>query len=673
MLWDLLQCPGRLPLATALSSPSTLASPASPTPNQHGPARHRTPHLQALLKEKTQNTIQVFEKLKETKASLKEEQGRRAMAEQALEAQRQEVARAQAAAAAAAESARSAQAQAAAAARAADGARADAAAARQQLSAVQAQLQRLQAVCDSMQAQVAGSAAVATQQAQQLPGPEAAALQGQLEALQAEQAAMQQQLQRWQSALTPFAMAAASLVGGDAGAAAAAAAAVARPAAGLPLPAPVAAPAAAPAQGRRRGGGAAGPAVAGSTAAPTSPRQPRGKAAQQKEQKDQRQREAGEAEAQRRAALLAAAAPEKPEDVRARAVAARQAAAAAGAAGAGMKRPRTGPDGFGAAPAQVDVLAEALALPAKRARQAAPAAGGAAAGGASPRSQPAPQQQQQRGAAAGAPTAAAAAPPAEASLAISANELAVEQQREQLTAADEAAQLLGRIAAGSGGDGSVSEKVVHYVAAQLQLMHAERRLPLPLLLACFETAVLECAEPKPQPHRLQSWAAAVQDAQPRLPPATRAAPSGWFGQAQQAQPAQQQATGGEATGGGSGVLPFAPVWCTREAFTSHRLHWLLHCAAHVQHLQQQYAAAQVALGKHPAQQCVAGFAEALQQHLHRLVVRCCMAGSPHDSTAGRKGSSSVLRHTETEVCALAAAAAGLCRVAGDAHVSLGVS
>ncbi len=641
------------------------------TPPPHVTLPHLLPRKpQALLKEKTQNTIQVFEKLKETKASLKDEQAKRAMAEEALAAQRQEVARAQAAAAAAAESARSAQTQAAAAVKAADGARADAAAARQQLAAVQSQLQRLQALCDSMQAQVAatGSAAAAAPPPPQLAGPEAAALQGQLETLQAEQAAMRQQLQRWQAALTPFAMAAAGLVGGgvDASAAAAAAtmapvaaAALAAPAA-APAIAPAAAPAAAPAPGRRRGGGAAGAGAAGGTAAPTSPRQPRGKAARQKEQQ---QREAGEAEAQRRVALLAASAPEKPEDVRARAVAARQAAAAAATAGVGAKRPRTGGDGFGSAPAQADVLAGALALPSKRARQAAPAAGGAGGGVASPRSRPNPpqqQQQQRRGAAVVAPTAAAAAPAAEASLAISANELAMEQQREQLTAADEAAQLLGRITAGSGS--SISQKVVHEVAAQLQLMHDDCRLPLPLLLACFETAVLECAAPKPQAHHLV--AAAAQDAQPAALPAAHAAPGGWFEQQQQ----QPLLPGSAADLGGS--VPFAAVWCSREALTSHRLHWLLHCATHLQRLQVQYAAAQAAARGQPAPQ-LTGFADALQQHLHRLVVRCCLAGSMRSSAAGRKSSSSALRHTETELCALAAAAAGLCRAAGDADVSLG--
>jgi hypothetical protein len=49
----------------------------------------------------------------------------------------------------------------------------------------------------------------------------------------------------------------------------------------------------------------------------------------------------------------------------------------------------------------------------------------------------------------------------------------------------------------------------------------------------------------------------------------------------------------------------------------------------------------------------------LQQHLHRLVLQCCLSS----------GGAGAVRHTETEVCALAAAAAGLCRAGGNPEVS----
>lgn len=587
---------------------------------------------QSLVKEKTQNTVEVLRRAEKTKVELKEETAKRQMAERALEEQRAEVQAAHEAAAAAARTAAAAHQQAAVATSAADAARSDAAKVQRELAAVQVQLQRLQAQCDGMQRQLAGGAPATSKQAQQLQldGSVPAAVQGQL-------AAMQQEMQKWRAALKPLA-ALGVVLGADAGAAA-------------PLPALPASAAAADGQ----------PAEHQAAAGATSPRRPRRQAhaaaAPQgtgPASKEAAAAEQAAAERAKRAAALAAAQPEKPEDVRARAVAARQAAAVGGVGGAGKAGgiradgKRVAAEAFGAAPAGASVFAAVEAgasrQPPKRPRQPAPAADATA-----PRSQPAQKQQRDRAAPPPPP------PAAEASVAISANEGAMEQQREQATAADEAAQLLGSIT----GGGSLSLQQVKQVAAVLQV-RLSNTLPLPLLLACFETAVLECAAAKPQAQHLLLPGAEKGVHHEEAEAAAEAAPDSWFEPGPLLDTHQQQ----QPSSGAEAVSPFAAVWCSREALTCHRLQWLLHCARHVQHLQQQLAAAWAAEGpspqQHPSGQRPMPFADALRQHLHREALRCCLAAS--------SGSSCSVRHTETEACALAAAAAGLCRAGGNAQV-----
>lgn len=491
-------------------------------------------------------------------------------------------------------------------------------------------------------AQAAAKAAGAARSEAAAATQQLAALRGQLELLQSQQSqqrGMLEEMQRWRAAL---ALAAGGGLGGGA------------PAAALPAPLPAAPAAPAP-----------GPAA--------SPRR-------------QRQRQQGPASprhappAARKASAAAAPPPPPPpppppaapsaEETRAKAVAARQAAA-------GGKRPRGAADAA-AAPAQANVFADLmgdLQAGAKRPRQAAAPAPVAAAA----RAAAAPAGQQRRGAPPAAPAPAAAAP-GEPSLAVSANELHVEQQREQATAVEEAAQQLGRITAGGPGGpgGELSVEAVRQVAAELHRRLIEERLPLPLLLSCFESAVLACAAAKPQMQYLQLYLQQQQaggDQQQAEAAAAAAAAAAcpaaaWFEAGPEARGGQQQAGGGQ----GGGSLPaFAAVWSSREALAGHHLPWLLHCAAWMQQLERQYAGAAAAAAGSPRAQPRRGgqpLLASLRQHLHRLVLGCCLAARRPGGKAGCGGSdfSSALRHTETEVCTLAAAAAGLCRATGDGEV-----
>lgn len=531
------------------------------------------------------------------------------------------------------------------AARAAIAARDEAAAATRQLVGVRAQMQQLEAQCRELGQAVAS---VSQQDGSRVPE----GMQQRLEQLQSQQNGMLAEMQRWRAALQPLAALAAATHGVSAASAMLPAAPLAAPAPAAPPSAVAAAvsPTRKGAQQRKRQRG------------PTSPTQ-------------ERQR-AGKAAAQPTAAPV----PEPPRvlsaaEVRAKAVQAMQAQEVTGKRAREPLAARARANAFTDVPGLTETAAQP---PAKRAKLPAAAPG-------QPATRP-PQPPAAAGRAAAPGRAAAAAEAAAAgvaaareseSLELSANERHVEQQREQDTAADEAAHLLGRITSvlgpGPGGSdgGGLTLAVVHSVAADLQLRLANQRLPLPLLLTCFETAVLECAAPTPQLQYLQLDAAEVEAGQQHAATAAAAQTAGvtcppdaaWFADGTEGE--QQLAVGGTP-------LPrFAAVWCSRDALASHRLQWLLHCAAHIQKLERQYAAAAEAAGG-PLSGLAGGarqpFPPALRLHMHRLVVGCCLAVSSKGSEAGARDCSSALRHTETEVCALAAAVAGLCRISGNAEV-----
>ena len=583
---------------------------AHPCPFCHPPIQ------QALLKERALNTGQVVKRLKESQDSLAEarsglaeEQRRREATEAAMERQLRDTAAAAAAATAAAAAAERAQQRAAAAEQRAAAAERAAVAARDEAVVVWRQLEAQRVQADR------GGGVAAEQQQQQLGGPAVQELQQQVHELAAE-------LHRWHASF-------AALVSGGS-----------RTHLGSlpPPPPPAAARQQRPRQPRQRQG-------------PTSPRAPQAAAA------------ALPTAAGTMPPVEAAAQP-PAEDARAKAVrqVAEQKAAAAGTAaapsgGGGHRGPnkRGRPAAAANGPAAAaNVLAEAFESMdgarggAKRAKAAASAQHQGRGGGVAP---------------APAPTAPAAAAAAEASLAISANELPGGQEREQTPAADEAAQLLGSLTA-SAPPGGPDARQLERVAADLHLRLADKRLPLPLLLACFETAVLECAAPQPQPQHLRCGAGEQQeqreggDGSAAL---ASASPEHWFRVPGGAEAALQQ-------GGPVGdVPPFVAVWCSREALAGHHLAWLLHCAVRIHRLERMRLAASAVAADAAAPRSegsASGFAAALQRHLHQLVAGCCLAACGAAAAAA-------LRHTETEVCALAAAAAGLCRVFGNVEVSGG--
>lgn len=577
------------------------------------------------------NAQVAVEALKKTKAQLKEaeaagEQARRQLtqAQQAVADEQRRRLMAEQAAAAAKASAVTAERQAQRAEAAAAAAQSEAADVRRQLREVQAQLARVQAACESGAA-AARRDAPAQQQQGALGAAAAAALQERVERMAAE-------LERWRAALGPLAALAAGSAASGPG--------LAPPPAPVPAPPRLASP-----QKQRRGrrpAAAAAAAAGGTGDRPTSPR---------------------EAQA---AAAAAGAAPPQPaaEDARARAV--RQVAARQAEAAAAAKR--------GPPAAAANVFAEALGnleagRPAKRAKQAAQLA-----------SQQQPAAQAAANAAAAAPRVATpTVAPAEPSLAVSANALPGGQPREHPAAADEAAQLLGSItaAAAPGGPG-VSLEAVRRAAADLHFRLAEDRLPLLLLVRCFETAVLEGAASAPQGHLLrlpgddegqrQSSAAAAE-----------ASPDGWFGPAPLCAGSSRE-IGAPRLPEAAGP-PFAVVWCRREALARRHLPWLLHCAAEIQRLHSARAAAAAALAavsEDSEQPAGSGgetgdsFAAVLQRHMHREVISWCLAagrGAGGGNRGGGRGGR--VRHTETEACALAAATAALCRMAGSVEVRSG--
>lgn len=580
--------------------------------------------LQGLLKEHAVNAQVAVEALKKTKAQLKEaeqagEQARRqaTQAQQALTEEQRRRLMAEQAAAAAKAAAAAAERQAQRAEAAASAAQSDAADVRRQLRQVQAQLARVQAACDSG-AVAARQEAPAQQQQDVQSAAAAAALQEKVERLAAE-------LDRWRAALGPLA----ALAGGSAHSGPS----LAPPPAPAPAPARVASP-----QKQRRGRKPASAAApGGAVERPTSP-----------------------TGVQAAAAVAAAAPPQPPaEDARARAV--RQVAARQAEAAAAAKR--------GPPAAAANVLAEALGSleagrPAKRAKQAAQQA-----------SQPQPAARPAVHALPAAPVA-----PAEPSLAVSASAPPGGHPHEHPAAADEAAQLLGSItAAASPGGPGISLEVVRRAAADLHFRLAEDRLPLLLLVRCFETAVLDGAASAPQGQLLQL--PGDEDGQHQAgAAAAEASPDAWFGlgplgpgSGGDSGEQQLRDTGHEQLRD-PGEPPFAVVWCKREALAGRHLPWLLHCAAEIQRLHSARAAAAAALAaasedsERPAGSGSGtgeSFAAVLQQHMHREVLSWCLAAG------SRAGSGGGLRHTETEACALAAVAAALCRMSGDVEVSWG--
>lgn len=528
------------------------------------------------------------------------------------------------AAAAAREAAATAERQAQRAATAATAAQADASDVRRQLREVQAQLARVQAACESG-ALAARQQAPAQQQQGVLSAAAAAALQEKVEGMAAE-------LGRWRAALGPLAaLAAGTGVSGP----------------GLaPPPAPAPAPARPTSpqkqrRGRKPAAAAAGPAAAAVTGVGgAGPASPRG--------------------AQATAEAAATAPPQPPaEDARARAV--RQVAArqAEGAAAAARGPPAAAANVF------VDALGSLEAgRPAKRAKRAAQQAGQQQA--AAPQPVPAPPA------------------PAEPSLAVSANDLPAGHPREHPAAADEAAQLLGGItaAAASGGPG-ISLEAVRRAAADLHFRLAEGRLPLLLLVRCFETAVLDAAASAPQGHLQLQGGGGVQQQSGAAEAVAEAAPDGWFGSGPLGA-SNGDGRGDEEARHGGGP-PFAAVWCKREALAGRHLPWLLHCAAEVQRLHSARAAAAAALAaasEDSEQPACSGssdgesFAAALRQHMHREVLSWCLAAGNKAGadvgSGGGCGAGSRVRHTETEACALAATTAALCRMAGDLEVGRAV-
>jgi hypothetical protein len=224
--------------------------------------------------------------------------------------------------------------------------------------------------------------------------------------------------------------------------------------------------------------------------------------------------------------------------------------------------------------------------------------------------------------------------------------------------------MLAHVTGATGTGPTVA--VVEAVASELVERLSDRRLPLPLLLACFETAVLECAAPRPQLQYMQGAAAALQQPDERQQQGSSAAlaaacPDRWFA----------GRDGIDTAHGDELARPtFAAVWAAREALKGHQLPWLLRCAQRVSQKYQSFVTLVKLVQPRPDLDGVP-LSERLCEHLHRLVLSCCLAarGAPAVDNGGSGGGTA--QHTETEVCALAAALAGLCRASGNAQVSRG--
>ena len=180
------------------------------------------------------------------------------------------------------------------------------------------------------------------------------------------------------------------------------------------------------------------------------------------------------------------------------------------------------------------------------------------------------------------------------------------------------------------------------------------------MLAGFENAVRECAAPIARPlGRLA------------LPP-----PQSWFEAAPAAAAVEGAAEAARGTAGGAAPAPaFAAVWCSEDALRCHTLRWLVLCALR---LDIDLGAAGPGPAGGPS-----GFCDTLRGRLHRLAVANCLRGragaaAPVGAAAaaaedGIAAEQRVVFERErrmavTELCAVAAAAAALCRAAGQLQV-----
>ena len=238
-----------------------------------------------------------------------------------------------------------------------------------------------------------------------------------------------------------------------------------------------------------------------------------------------------------------------------------------------------------------------------------------------------------------------------------------------------------------------------------------------MLLVALELSVLHCALPHPQPSFLRWWRRQLElgaagggggEGAPDQGHAGEAAlgalpgPWSWFQDA--AGTAGTAATAAAAAGAGGAQgdrappppprVPFAAVWCSREALLAGRLPWLLHCAVELRcggggggqagppppqqqqqqgqedeeqqegHHHQQQGRQQQQRWQQHQQRTSSGspLVAALRTHLGDVVVDAFVPGGAHLGHGSH--------HAEAELCAAAAAAAGLCRLEPNPMVGM---
>jgi hypothetical protein len=207
------------------------------------------------------------------------------------------------------------------------------------------------------------------------------------------------------------------------------------------------------------------------------------------------------------------------------------------------------------------------------------------------------------------------------SLALSAN-LAAAEAGEEPTPADLVALHVKGLS--NTGKVPIDELGVAAAADALTILVTQRGCPVELVVAGFETAILDCAAPAPQP--LPGPGAAP------IPN-----PQSWFG--------IRRCSKQQVDKAGGSTQPYLVVWCKREALEGSFLPWLLRRAAAV----DSKLSADVDAGKHALKRPT--LLEMLRTRLHSLVAQSCSAAAP--------------THAETELCAAAVGAAALCLIQGD--------
>ncbi|GAB4816824.1 hypothetical protein N2152v2_003870 [Parachlorella kessleri] len=249
-----------------------------------------------------------------------------------------------------------------------------------------------------------------------------------------------------------------------------------------------------------------------------------------------------------------------------------------------------------------------------------------------------------------------------------------------------------------------SMQVVRSVAADLAQAVLQEGFQIELVRAQFISKLLDCAALQPrlgavQPNSLLKLAAPSAEQWPSSQPTTLAVvglpPHMWFQWAQQQSTCKVELKA--CPGQGTSPHPYIAVWCQESALGGHTLRWLLHCALQLDAelasrstVQQDGAGSPAeAVARHPP----GGFCQGLRAELHRRVVEDCLTKAAGAAGGGRGGGGKrggvgqaqpderangpgthgleqVFQAApgplaETELCAAAAAVAGLCRLDGQ--------